>query len=473
MTVVTTSPRSPEDQELQALIEEARRRARIRRRRNGIAAALAVIVAGGTYALVAHGAGHGASSARESSATVTDPQPLEHGPVWYMRAITALHEWMPAGGTTFDRRGYAHRHGPEVLFNVRLTEETWVAVDGTMRDRVTANGRFASAAGRATWAAYGRPVPNFNVSGWLARDAITVGGGAFPPQLWYPWGEALGPYGLDLGDSLFNYRQLRSLPADPHALLAEIKRADRALARRENRVGGVGYEALPGSVGELTDIGGLLASPVPAAVRAALLRAAERVPGVSLNPNVSDPLGRRGESITATAGMAMQRLIFDPATGALLVGPKGTIVSQGIVGSLYALPRGTAPLQASGGPPVPAALAITPRIGGATTSFRLRLLPVGGRRAPRLDWVIAGTAGQQCFARGAAQPLRAVGRTGAAAYTYVLGPGQLGRQTWCPGRYELQVVPDYARRPASGWQPGTPGPSFSSGIGTSIYLAVK
>jgi hypothetical protein len=56
-----------------------------------------------------------------------------------------------------------HRHGAEVLFDVRLT-------------------------------------------------AIVIGGGMFPPQLWYPWGEGLGPYGLDLGESLLSYSQLRSLP---------------------------------------------------------------------------------------------------------------------------------------------------------------------------------------------------------------------------------------------------------------------
>jgi len=72
-------------------------------------------------------------------------------------------EWLPAGGITVDRRGYTHRHGPDVLFDLRVSEETWVGVDGTMRDRkVIESVRFASAAGRAKWAAYGGPVPNFN-----------------------------------------------------------------------------------------------------------------------------------------------------------------------------------------------------------------------------------------------------------------------------------------------------------------------
>ena len=468
MAVIAPPPRSPEDEGLQALIEEARRRARRRRRRNAVAVVIAAIAAGALCALVVRAASHGARSAVVTGERAAGPRPFRLGQFWYTRAIGSLHQWMPAGGTSFDRRGYSHRHGPEVLFDVRLTEETWVGLDGTMRDRVTASARFASAAGAATWAAYRRPLPNFNASGWLARDAITVGGGMFPPQLFYPWGEGLGPSGLDLANSLLTYRQLASLPRDPSGLLARLRQAETTRTRR----GDMGYETQPGVLGELTDLGGLLVSPVPAAERLALLRAAERLPGVRVNPHASDPLGRHGVSITATAGLALQRLIFDPATGALLAGPKGSIVAQGIVDSLYDLPKWTAPVRVAGGPAVPALLAISPRIGGRATSFRLTVHPAGRQRAPALDWVLAGTPGEQCFPRGFPRPLRAsvIARR---AYVYELAPAQLARQTWCPGHYELQVVTDYAARPAHTWRPGMPGPTFSSGIGTSIYFEVK
>ncbi len=289
MAVVAPPPRSQNDHDLQALIEEARRRARWRRRRNGLAALVAVIAAGATYVLVTHSATRGARPAPDPRVAVGRPGVLRPGQFWYMRAVSSFHQWMPAGGTTFDRRGYAQRHGPEVLFDVRMTEETWAGIDGTMRDRVTAKAQFASPAGRATWAAYGRPLPNFNAGGWLAHDAITVGGGMFPPQLWYPWGEGVGPSGLDLGDSLLTYRQLLSLPRAPGALLARIALAESALTRRETKSGEPGgYPTESGAIGKLTDIGGLLASPVPRTERLALLRAAERMPGVKVNPHASD-----------------------------------------------------------------------------------------------------------------------------------------------------------------------------------------
>jgi hypothetical protein len=174
----------------------------------------------------------------------------------------------------------------------------------------------------------------------------------------------------------------------------------------------------------------------------------------------------------ATAGLALQRLIFDPATGALLAGPKGSIVAQGIVDSLYDLPKWTAPVRVAGGPAVPALLTISARIGGRATSFRLTVHPAGRQRAPALDWALAGTPGEQCFPRGFPRPLR-TSVIARRAYVYELAPAQLARQTWCPGPYELQVVTDYAPRPAHTWRPGMPGPTFSSGIGTSIYFEVK
>lgn len=222
-----------------------------------------------------------------------------------------------------------------------------MGIDGTMRDPVVAVARFASAGGHARWAAYGRPMPTFNDKGWLAHDAMTVGGGMFPPQPWYPWGEGLGPCCADLGDSLFSYRQLLSLPTRPTALRARLTRAETALAWRENRTAenaGQSSRASTDALRELTDIAGLLASPLPTSVRLALLRAAITLPSVRINAHARDSLGRPGIAVTASAGLRMQRLIFDPATGGLLEGPKGTVVAHGVVHSVYAMrgPRGSA-----------------------------------------------------------------------------------------------------------------------------------
>ena len=78
--------------------------------------------------------------------------------------------------------------GSTVWFDVVMSTETWVGVDGTMRERsVEVSQRFASPADRARWLASGKPLP-LPVS--IAQgDALDVGSGHFPsPQF-----EAIAP----------------------------------------------------------------------------------------------------------------------------------------------------------------------------------------------------------------------------------------------------------------------------------------
>ena len=109
----------------------------------------------------------------------TAPWSAASGPVWYTRTVRSMHESLPAGGMTVDRHGLTRRHGPEVRFDLRVSDETWVRVDGTIRDRtVVAAVRFRSRADGAKWRAYGRPVPNFNMAwlGWISHDGVDVAG---------------------------------------------------------------------------------------------------------------------------------------------------------------------------------------------------------------------------------------------------------------------------------------------------------
>ena len=473
---VQTPLRRPERDELQALIEEARQRARRRRRRN-VTVLAAALVAAASAVLAIGFAGRGAKGRSGSSVPASVKHASAGGRFWYARAVSSTHERLPAGGITMDRRGFTHRHGPEVLFDVRLTEETWVGTDGTMRDRVTAAARFATAIGRAMWAAWSRPRPNFNA--WLGRDALTVGGGVFPPRLWYPAGEGLGPYALDVRDSLFRYRQLLSLPTSATAVRASLMRAENALAWRENHTQKLGYETTVGTLGELGDIAGLASAPLPASVRLALFRAAAALPGAKLNVHARDQLGRPGAAVVASSGLAMQRLIFDPSTGAMLEGPRGTVVAQGAVGSVYALPKGIGAIRAPGGPAPPPRLAITPPTGTPTTAFKVTVAPSTdhpAHKAPTLDWVLAGTPGAQCFAREFPQPLppsattRLAGRPG---YLYRLRPSNIQRHKWCPGQYELNATLDYSHRTHIP-HPGSPGMrTFTTETGSSTYLQVR
>ena len=448
-----------------------------------IALLVAAAAGAGVYMFTAQRAREPARSVHRPPATGAGPQTFHPGQFWYTRTISTQHQWLPAGGITVDRRGHTHRHGPHVLFDLRVSEETWVGVDGTMRDRmIVASVRFAYPADRARWVAYGRPVPNFNRMwlGWISHDGITIGGGGLPPGQTVSWGEWLGPGGWDVGDGLFSYRQLVSLPIGAAALRARLTWAQKALARREDRTGADVQR--PASVTapftELSNMAGLLTSPVPAAVRLALVHAAVTMPGAKVNRHAHDALGRPGVAVSASAGPAVQRLIFDPATGALLENaPAVAVVADGAVNSPYALPNNVRPIRAAGAPPQPQTPAVFPRVGNPTTVFTVKLPRAtrgSSRRAPVLDWRLIGTPGPRCYAGFLPRlpPLVAsagVRQAAGLVDVYKLTPSSVRRRSWCPGRYELTTLPDYSQRPHASQRP----PSISPDDGSSMIIQVS
>jgi hypothetical protein len=494
---VESPPRPPDQDELRALIEEAHQRAHRRRRRYAIVLLVAALAGVGVYVLLAKSAGGPARPFRSTPRIGPGAQRFRPGQFWYTRTISTQHEWLPAGGTLERPGGYFHPIGPEVLFDLRISDETWVGVDGTMRERmIVAGARFASAAGRAQWertrpvmpphdpwlaAAYRRPMPDFNHVwlGWMSHDGITVGGDRFPPGQTVRWGEWLGPNGWDVGDGLFSYRQLVSLPTRPTALRARLREAGAQLAQREVRIGSHPAAASrTDAFGELTDIASLLTSPVPAAVRLALFRAAITMPGTRVNRHARDSLGRPGIAVSTSAGLAFQRLIFNPMTGALLAdAPDAAVVAQEVVNSAYALPKGVHPIRPAGVPPQPQTPAISPAVGNPTTVFRVKLPSPANqqsRPAPVLDWLLLGTPALRCFAGFPPQlpPLVASSserNAGTATYVYRLGPANAARRGWCPGRYELIVLPDHSRRPLVSQLPQSTSPDY----GSSIFFQVR
>jgi hypothetical protein len=475
---VTPLSRPPEQDELWALIEEARRRARRRRRRYGLAFVLVCLGGAAVYALLARSVGRPASVIGAPRGPA--PPSAASGPVWYTRTVRLMHESLPAGGITLSRRGFTRRHGPAVRFDLRVSEETWEQVDGTIRDRtVVAAVRFRSRADRAKWRAYGRPVPNFNMVwlGWISHDGIDVAGGTFPPQPGYQAGEWMGPSGKDVADSLFTYSQLLALPSGPVALRARLREAETALTRRQGSLGGPTAPVRPPpAVFELIDVGSLLAAPIPASLRHALFAAVITMPGALVNRHAHDALGRPGIAVSASNGAAFQRLIFDPASGALLENaPDVAVTAQGAVSSVYALPRGVSPVHAAGAPPKPQVPTISPATGQRATVFTVTLSPSRQqrpRRPPALDWLLIGTPGPRCFATFAAQlpPLTAAGsvtRPGRLSYAYRLTPADVHRRTWCPGRYQLLVVPADPRHPNAAYL------GMVRNIGSSITFQVR
>ena len=433
--------------------------------------------------LVAQVSGGSAGPVNRAPATGAGPQIFRPGQFWYTRTISLQHQWLPAGGITIDRRGYTHWHGPHVLFDLRVSEETWVGVDGTVRDRMIIAGvRFAYPSQRAIWAAYGRPVPNFNRSwlGWMSHDGITMGAGRFPPGRSVSWGEWVGPSGWDVGDGLFSYRQIVSLPTRPAALRARLRRAETALSRREGRKRDAqSLASATAPLSELSDIASLLTSPLPAAVRLALVHAAVTMPGARVNSHAHDSLGRLGVAVSTSAGLAFERLIYNPVTGALLEdAPAVTVVAQGAVNSAYALPRGIRPIRAAGAPPQPQTPVISPAVGNPTTVFKVKLPTAaqpGSRPAPTLDWLLLGTPGPRCFAGFLPRlpPLVASAGdrlAGSLSSVYKLSPPiGVRHRSWCRGRYELTVLPDYSHRSHASQVP----PSTSPDYGSSVYFQVR
>lgn len=444
------------------------------------------------------------SRSRPPISPVSVSMAFRAGSFWYTRMISTDRLSRPAGGE-FVHHGYYHGRGPEVAFDVRVSVETWVGVDGTTRQRrLVVSQRFASATGRSHWIAYHRPLPNF--AGDIDSDSIILGDGMFPAS--GPSGDPLGPQ--DLGDGAFSYRQLLSLPTRPATLRARIEQAFGALARRQansavDRCGSGGQTGCkPGPPmpawqrkddqvsQDMGNIAEMLSWPIPARLRLTLFHAATTLPAISsdvtVNRHARDSLGRPGVAVTASPPHYPghyepdpMRLIFDPATGALLAQPgfgaPSVVTSQGSVNTIGELPKNVSQIRAPGSLPKPPIVAITPVIGDPRTVFKIQVTAPSrasaSRRAPRLGGGVSGPVYRGCSS-GFSTPtppspppfLSFPGTTtsqgrGHFAYVYRLKPPIGTGNTWCAGRYQLQLD-------TSGL--GPPGPS---GVGTAIYFQVK
>jgi hypothetical protein len=328
------------------------------------------------------------------------------------------------------------------------------------------------------------PLPNAGTN----SDGLNVGDGLFPAQLQF-----YGTGFRDIGDGLFTYRQLRSLPTRAVLLRARLERAQTALLHREinaavpagkrhhelvARSGAAGTRKHRFAISMLTTIGDLLATPIPARTRVALSRVAATIPGVSYTAGVHDSLGRPAVAVTASAaGLSPVRLLLDSTTGVLLGGTSfsedGTVVAQGAVDSINDLPHAIKPIQASGSRPQPQIPTISPQAGSPDTVFKV-MLPAAAQTnrsvpPPQSYALVTGPAGRGCqsyypwpsFAQLTATGTNA--NAGNATHTYQLKPPTTGSPRWCAGRYKLEVVAGV---------PGHP-PANTDGIGSAIYFQVR
>jgi hypothetical protein len=525
---VQAPPRPPEQDQLQALIEEARQLARRRRRRNAAGAVIAALVIVGGYLLATQDHGHQAPASVKGARSSSAPLSVGVGPFWYMRTMGT----MRAPRCVKQLPGIMHRCASNVWFDVVMSTETWVGRDGTMRERsVEVSQRFASSAGRARWRASGKPmlVPISIAQG----DGLDIGSSHFPssvfgevaPDVPPTEGAPAGAGPVDVADGLFSYQQLRGLPMSGPAMLARIEQAWTDLRHRYGTmllrwhspgaklVARADLAPIPKaghSIQELMLIARLDAAPVAPHVRLALFHAATALPNAVVTA--------RHAAVTVSASFPHWQpasFTFDPRTGELqtgspidggypdVPGPASTVVTQGPVSSITALPAGVRPIAGVGAPPLwpapsaPPAESVTPIVGGPHTTFTVLLAAAPGEHphpGPTAWLGLTGSAGYGIYHAGkpafdrrgrflpgnqgadpclppASQrvwPTKTIDRAGTLVFVYQVAPQQLHLRAWCPGRYQLglQTLPNPL-------PPRYTTPPYTGPSGTSIYITIK
>jgi hypothetical protein len=444
MSVV--SPPKPGQDEPEALIEEAWELTR-RRRHRRFAAAVVLLVVMGVAVIVGVAQSGGQTprgGGRGSAAAAADPGFV--GRVWFSRTIAdrlTPSPIVPRVMRAVQKAGPV----PVVYFHIRTSYETWIGSDGSFRQRaVVLSDSFATAAGRRRWRAAHQSLPSGLAVG-TGSDGVIVGNDEFPA--------GLDSSQSDPGDSLFTAQRLLRLPPSPRAVQRALLGAQRALIRRQEeayvqsgphhaaevaRLVRMNDSREPLAFAVLDSVSSLAISPISDKLRRRLLSAASITPGVRTSTS-----GTRLD-LTVPGLKFGGAVVFDRRTGQLLDGmpqAPGTIVAQGIVGAIGALPDGLRPVNARHlpTPPMPK---LTPTKGTAQTTFTLQLpaVAVGAIRAPQVFADMAGPTGPDCHYQysqpGVARIPTGTSQGGIDSFT--VAPQVIGRDSWCPGRYGLQVA---------------------------------
>jgi len=187
------------------------------------------------------------------------------------------------------------------------------------------------------WAANngsGRVVERMRVDGRPGTFTKTFAAGGYDSVAYPNRGQLIGHRDLfPIGSlvPLFMRFDPERLPTDPVALSRAL-RADVAKAGRLERHGIYAQRNEAEATKELLLIANALQDPMdPPALRSALFTTALKLPGIAVRHGVTDPLGRRGEAITASEGVAVEAdgqvngsahtlfaVIFNPKTKQIL-----------------------------------------------------------------------------------------------------------------------------------------------------------
>lgn len=447
----------------EALIEEAWERTRRRRRRQCAAVAVTLVCAAVGVG-IAHGSltGRSAAGGRPRAGAGAGTVRVG-GDYWYTRAVLSDREPLPIVPRIM-RVGQKPGPVPLVYFNVRMSIETWIGQDGTVRQRQLQLSRtFASAAGRRRWDAARQTFPG----GLAGTDVLAAGDTRFPVSANVPSGQ-----GGDPGDGLFTFAQLLRLPLAPAALRVVLEHAESALARR-----GLDAYVRPGprharavarlmaqwaqNQEQLYTLSQLLESPLPNRLRLALVGAVARMPGVTIARN--PPAGR---IVLTQRNERESGLTVDAASGRLIAFGPSRVTAQGPTSSTRSLPAGIKPIRGDPRVPAPVPVTVTPSAGGAGTAFSIEIprpaISSSSATAPFLQAMLFGPTGPDCTFWNSHPPTAIVppGRPttveGQPGFRYQLLPTAIKRARWCPGRYQLQVTP---LSPAGGTARALAGPS--------------
>jgi hypothetical protein len=315
-----------------------------RSRRSGVlalagAGIIAAIVGGILILSSGSSAEPAAAEVLRRIATVAEGTPSEPRPgpgeFLYGRTRTLeLESWFPDGRQV--------SHGGQIKAAAAFTalvptdHEFWMSPEGAGRSRETMGApRFLSSAEQDRWEQAGSPLPGaFDPSGQDTAlgthvDVLEARRGVIDIELPKP------PEGRGPGPN-FGFPDTSGLPTEPEALRLAIQ--NHPLPGTGNRPGGKPLDT------EETILGlwGILQQPVIAPeLRAAVFNALAELPGIELDRDATDLVGRPGYAISFfdQASGLRGEYIFDPDTSAIL-GERIVLADPGRSSSNEGLPAG-------------------------------------------------------------------------------------------------------------------------------------
>lgn len=269
------------------------------------------------------------------AAAADSPPESPPGPGQFLYAKTKTLEyesWIPGGSTSMG--GPINRPGAFAAL-VPTDRENWLSPDGAGRSRETmGTPQFLSSAEESRWEQAGSPLPGqfdpsyqdanpglFNHITDSGGHVLEMRRGVFDIETPKPQGRGLGPN--------FGFPDVSSLPTEPEALRLAIQ--NHPLPGTGNRPGGKPLDTPLDTEETILGLWGILQQPMVAPpLRAAVFNALAELPGIELDRDATDLVGRAGYAISFDDKYGRRgEYIFDPKTSEIL-GQRTVILTSGL-----------------------------------------------------------------------------------------------------------------------------------------------